>query len=137
MIEKIRNYFIENDLFDSENRMNVDFLGENATEFSIVKIPINPVVQSFVNGDSLNQLQFQLLSCNSYGADIIQNISNNTFYEEFYKKIKKNNDLGVLPKIEGIETIECLDNGAIASATTNTARYSILMRITYYEKEEE
>lgn len=45
--------------------------------------------------------------------------------------IELNNNEGILPDIDGIETIECLDNGAILDATTNTARYSIQMKITY------
>ena len=39
-------------------------------------------------------------------------------------------------EIDGIESIECINNGAILNTTTNTARYSIQIKITY-EKESE
>ena len=36
MIEKIRQYLIDNDIIDENCRINVDFLGEEPTEFAIV-----------------------------------------------------------------------------------------------------
>lgn len=131
MIEKIRKYLIENGIVDEECRVNVDFLGENPTEFAIIPIAVNPILKKYIDGSSLRQYQFQLISCNYYGADVMQNMANSKFYEELYDKIESNNDDGILPDIKGIESIECLNNGAILDVTTNTARYSIQMKITY------
>lgn len=131
MIEKIRKYLIENGIVDEECRVNVDFLGENPTEFAIIPIAVNPILKKYIDGSSLRQYQFQLISCNYYGADVLQNMANSKFYEELYDKIETFNDEGVLPDIKGIESIECLNNGAILDVTTNTARYSIQMKITY------
>ncbi len=131
MIEKIRKYLIENEIVDEECRVNVDFLGENPTEFAIIPIAVNPILKKYIDGSSLRQYQFQLISCNYYGADVMQNMANSKFYEELYDKIESNNDDGILPDIKGIESIECLNNGAILDVTTNTARYSIQMKITY------
>lgn len=131
MIEKIRKYLIENEIVDEECRVNVDFLGENPTEFAIIPIAVNPILKKYIDGSSLRQYQFQLISCNYYGADVMQNMANSKFYEELYDKIESNNDDGILPDIKGIEGIECLNNGAILDVTTNTARYSIQMKITY------
>ena len=61
----------------------------------------------------------------------MQNIENSTFYEKLYDLIEDNNNKGIWPDIKGIESIECLDNGAILDATTNTAKYSIQRKITY------
>lgn len=131
MIEKIRKYLIENKIVDEECRVNVDFLGENPTEFAIIPIAVNPILKKYIDGSSLRQYQFQLISCNYYGADVLQNMANSKFYEELYDKIETFNDDGKLPDIDGIESIECLNNGAILDVTTNTARYSIQMKITY------
>lgn len=133
-IEKIRQYFIDNDIIPEDFRINVDFLGEQPTEFALEPIPVNPILESYITGDSLRQFQFQLLSCNDYSADVLQNVANSTFYERLYATIEGNNKKGVLPKIEGIESIECLNNGAILDATTNNARYSIQMRVIYYKE---
>lgn len=131
MIEKIRKYLIDNNIIDENYRINVDFLGENPTEFAIVPLPVDPILEKHVDGSSLRQYQFQLISCNDYGADVLQNMSNSKFYEDLYDLIELNNSKGILPDINGIESIECLNNGAILDATTNTARYSIQMKITY------
>lgn len=131
MIEKIREYFIEKKIIDEECRINVDFLSEAPTEFSIEKIPVNPILEAHVDGSSLRQFQFQLVSCNHYGADVLQNMANSEFYENLYTLIEKYNKTGVFPDIDGIETIECLNNGGVDITDINTARYSIQMRITY------
>lgn len=122
---------IDNKIIDEDYRINVDFLGENPTEFAIVPIPVDPILERHVDGSSLRQYQFQLISCNDYGADVLQNMANSKFYEDLYDLIESNNNEGILPDINGIESIECLNNGAILDATTNTARYSIQMKITY------
>lgn len=137
MIEKIRQYFIDNNIIPEDFRINVDFLGEQPTEFALEPIAVNPILENYITGDSLRQFQFQLLSCNAYSADVLQNMANSTFYEDLYATIEENNEKGILPKIEGIESIECLNNGAILSAETQTARYSIQMRVTYYKEKGE
>lgn len=131
IVKQIRQYFIDNNIIDENCRINVDFLGEEPTEFSIVPIRVNPILEKYTTGGSYRQFVFQLLSCNDYGADVMQNIDNSTFYGNLYELIEQNNNNGVLPNIDGIQSIECLDNGGIVNAGTNTARYSIQMRITY------
>jgi hypothetical protein len=132
MIEEIRKYLIKEKILNKENKINVDFLGEEPTEFSIEKLSVNPILETYIDGSTLRQLQFRLVSCESYGQEVSQNIQNNTFYEFLYKMIEDKNKQKILPEISGIEKIECLNDGSIVDATTNTARYSILMRITYY-----
>jgi hypothetical protein len=133
MIEKIRQYLIDNGIIDENCRINVDFLGEEPTEFAIVSIPVDPILEKYLDGSSLRQYQFQLISVNSYGADVIQNMENSSYYEKLYSLIEDNNSNEILPNIDGIYSIECLNNGSILDAGTNTARYAIQMRITYFK----
>ncbi len=133
-LKAIREYLYDNKIIDEKNKINVDFLGEEPTEFSIVPVPVDPIVETYINGISYRQYQFQLLSCQEYGSDVMTNLSNSSFYGELYEKIEKLNKERTLPNIKGIDKIKCLDNGAIQSATPNTARYSILMQILYYKE---
>lgn len=133
MIEKIRQYLIDIDVIDDNCRINVDFLGEEPTEFAIIPIAVDPIIERWITGQSIRQYQFELISCNDYGADVMQNMANSRFYEKLYDLIEKNNKESKLPDIEGIQKIECLNNGAILDANTNTARYSIQMKITYFK----
>lgn len=133
MIEKIRQYLIDNGIIDENCRINVDFLGEEPTEFAIVPISVDPILEKYIDGSSLRQYQFQLISVNSYGADVIQNMENSSYYEKLYSLIEDNNSNEILPNVDGIYSIECLNNGSILDAGTNTARYAIQMRITYFK----
>ena len=135
MIEKIRDYFKENvTLAEEFDNILVDFLGEDATSYSIEPIPVEPVLRQYRDGGSLNQYVFQFGSREFYDNSVAQNINNLGFYEKFQEEIETNNKNGVLPEITGIQSIECLNNGTIQDVQSGTAKYVIQMRITY-EKE--
>ena len=45
--------------------------------------------------------------------------------------IENNNREGILPDIDGIQSIECLTEGTIQDVQNGVAKYVIQMRITY------
>ena len=135
MIEKIRDYFKSKvTLAEEFDNILVDFLGEDATSYSIEPIPVEPKIRPYRDGGSLNQYVFQFGSREFYDNSVAQNINNLGFYEKFQNEIETNNKNGVLPDIAGIQSIECLNNGTIQDVQSGTAKYVIQMRITY-EKE--
>lgn len=135
MIEEIRNYFLKNVSLTKEfDNILADFLGDEATSYSIEPIPVEPKLRPYRDGGSLNQYVFQFGSREFYDNSVAQNINNLGFYERFQEEIETNNKNGVLPNIKGIQSIECLNNGTIQDVQNGTAKYVIQMRITY-EKE--
>ena len=135
MIEKIRDYFKSKvTLAEEFDNILVDFLGEDATSYSIEPIPVEPKLKLYADGGSLNQYVFQFGSREFYDNSVAQNINNLGFYDKFQEEIETNNKNGVLPEITGIQSIECLNNGTIQDVQSGTAKYVIQMRITY-EKE--
>ena len=66
-----------------------------------------------------------------YSQDTINNLKNIGFFEQFENKIKSNNEEGILPNIDGIESIECLNCGTMNNADGNTAEFDIQIQITY------
>jgi len=135
MIEKIRDYFKENvTLAEEFDNILVDFLGEDATSYSIEPIPVEPKLKPYTDGGSLNQYVFQFGSREFYDDSVAQNINNLGFYENFQEEIKINNKMGILPDIKGIQSIECLNNGTIQDVQHGSAKYIIQLRIIY-EKE--
>ena len=135
MIDKIREYFKKNVTLAKEyDNILADFLGEDATSYSIEPIPTEVVVREYSDGGSLNQLVFQFGSREFYDNSVAQNISNLDFYEKFQEEIETNNKNGVLPDIVGIQSIECLNNGTIQDVQSGTAKYVIQMRITYMKE---
>ena len=133
MISKIRQYFFDLGIIDENSNINVDFLSNKPIEYVIEPIPVEPVIRQYADGSSLRQFVFQFGSREYFGADVIQNMKNTEFYEDFSELIEDNNKKGVLPKIDGIQSIECLNNGTINEDNTNNAKYVIQMRITYYK----
>ena len=133
MISKIRQYFFDLGIIDENSNINVDFLSNEPIEYVIEPIPSEPVIRQYADGSSLRQFVFQFGSREYFGADVIQNMKNTEFYEDFSELIEDNNKKGVLPKINGIQSIECLNNGTINEDNTDNAKYVIQMRITYYK----
>ena len=133
MISKIRQYFFDLGIIDENSNINIDFLSNKPIEYVIEPIPMEPVIRQYADGSSLRQFVFQFGSREYFGADVIQNMRNTEFYEDFSELIEDNNKKGVLPKIDGIQSIECLNNGTINEDNTDNAKYVIQMRITYYK----
>lgn len=133
MIEKIKEYFMENvTLAEEFNNILADFLGEDATDYVIEPVPIEPKLKQYADGSYLGQLTFNFGSREYYDDSKAQNIENLDFYEKFQKEIEENNAKHILPDIDGIQSIECLSNGTIQDIQKGTAKYVIQMRITYY-----
>ena len=132
MIDKLRNYFFELGIIDENSNINVDFLSNEPIQYVIEPIPVEPIIKPYKDGGSLRQFVFQFGSREYFGADVVQNMANTEFYEKFSALIEDNNRKGVLPEIDGIQSIECLSNGTINEDNTNNAKYVIQMRITYY-----
>ena len=132
MIDKLRNYFFDLGIIDENSNINVDYLSNEPIQYVIEPIPVEPIIKPYKDGGSLRQFVFQFGSREYFGADVVQNMANTEFYEEFSALIEDNNRKGVLPKIDGIQSIECLSNGTINEDNTDNAKYVIQMRITYY-----
>lgn len=133
MVDKLREYFFSLGIIDENSNINVDFLSNEPIEYVIEPIPVEPIIRPYRDGGSLRQFVFQFGSREYFGADVIQNMKNTEFYEDFSALIEDNNRKGVLPNIDGIQSIECLSNGTINKDNTDNAKYVIQMRITYYK----
>lgn len=122
--------------FEGAIKVNVDYLGDESTVYSIDEVPCDPIIKKYINGDSIRQYEFIFASRESYGVDVLNNISNSGFYEDFANWIEEQNTISNLPKLENKEcrTIECLTTGYAFQTDVDKARYQIQMRITYYQK---
>ena len=121
--------------FDGAVKVNVDYLGEESTAYSIEETPCEPIIKKYVDGSSIRQFEFIFCSRESYGPDVLQNISNCGFYEDFANWIEEENAKNNLPILDGKEcrSIECLTTGYAFQTDVDKARYQIQMRITYFQ----
>ena len=136
-IAKLGKYLetILEELNDKYRKINADFLGIEVNNYSLDKIPTASIVEPYITGGGLYKDVYSFRSRNAYSSDRLSNLKNIGFFEEFQRKINSNNDNGVLPEIENIESIECLNQGTFNSADESgkTAVFDIQLQIVYRE----
>ena len=137
-ISKLRSYLFEiiNTLTTNSNyQINANMLSNKVGDYSLDKIPTSSTVESWITGIEIHRDVYSFRSRKSYSQDTINNLKNIGFFEEFERKIKSNNRKGVLPDIENIESIECLNCGTmISNDDGKTGTFDIQIQITYREE---
>lgn len=139
-IEKLREYLFNVIISLTNNsnfQINADMLSTKIGDYSLDKIPTDPIVERWISGITRKRDLYSLRSRKAYSQDTINNLTNIGFFEEFEKKIKSNNDKGILPEIDNIQTIECLNCGSLNSVNGIQATFDIQIEITYIEKDTE
>lgn len=136
-ISKLRLYLfnIINTLTTSRNyQINADMLSNKVGDYSLDKIPTNTEVEKWIIGVAKKKDVYSFRSRKPYQPDAIKNLENIGFFEEFESIIKSNNEEGVLPEIDNIESIECLNCGTLNNVEGTQATFDIQIQITYREE---
>lgn len=136
-ISKLRMYLFEtiNTLTTNRNyQINANMLSNKVDDYSLDKIPTDKEVEEWIIGGGVRRDVYSFRSRKTYSQDTIVNLKNMGFFEQFERAIKNNNDEGVLPDIEGIESIECLNPFTMLSNDDGKlATFDIQIQITYRE----
>ena len=134
-VTKLRTYLMSviSELIEQYGEMNINFLSKEPNNYSLDKIPVNPTQEQWIIGNFLNRDVYSFRSRVNYSADTMTNIENIGFFETFEKLIKQKNDNNILPDINGIQSIRCLNCGSLNNANTNTAEFDIQIQIEYRE----
>lgn len=133
-INKLRSYLlgiIDTLLTDKKYQINANMLSADINNYSIDKTPTETVVEKWITGNTIQRDLYSFRSRNSYSQDTLNNLLNVGFFEKFEDIINSNNEKGILPEIENIERIECLNSGSMTNASTNSAEFDIQIQITY------
>lgn len=133
-ISKLREYLfgVINTLTENRNyQINADMLSNDIDNYSLDKIPTASVVSRWISGVEIHRDVYSFRSRMSYSQDTIDNLSNIGFFEQFENAIKTNNEEGILPNINNIEKIECLNCGTLNNTDGTTAEFDIQIQITY------
>ena len=135
-ISKLRKYLfsiIDGITSVDKYQINANMLSNDINNYSLDKIPVNSEVEKWIIGNAKKRDVYSFRSRMAYSQDTINNLKNVGFFEIFERTIKSNNDRGVLPDIEGIESIQCLNCGTMSSADTNTSEFDIQIQVTYID----
>ena len=133
-VSKLRNYLfniIDGIVDDKKYQINVDMLSKDINNYSLDKIPVSSEVERWITGFEIHRDVFMFRSRMAYSQDVINNLKNVGFFEVFESIIKENNENKVLPEIDGIEEIRCLNCGTMRDANTNTCEFQIQIEIRY------
>ena len=133
-ISKLREYLfgVINTLTENRNyQINADMLSNDIDNYSLDKIPTASVVSRWISGVEIHRDVYSFRSRMAYSQDTIDNLSNIGFFEQFENAIKTNNEEGILPDIDNIESIECLNCGTLNNTDGVTAEFDIQIQITY------
>ena len=136
-ISKLRTYLfsiIDTLTTDKSYQINANMLDNDINNYSLDKIPTASTISKWINGVEIHRDVYSFRSRMAYSQDTINNLLNIGFFEKFESIIKSNNKKGILPEINGIQNIECLNCGTMNSADTNTAEFDIQLQITYREE---
>ena len=136
-ITKLRNYLLNviKTINTNTKQINANMLSNKVDNYSLDKIPVDTEIEQWIIGNVVHRDVFSFRSRMAYSQDTINNLNNIGFFEEFENIIKSNNDKGILPDIDNIETIECLNCGSLNSVDGTQATFNIQIQITYRESD--
>lgn len=133
-ISKLREYLL-NILKDIIEELNVSYLDSEIESYSLTRMPVTPIIEKWIVPISKKKEVYNFVSRKVFSNDLKENLLNIGFFENFESRIIKNNKNKILPEIENIEKVECLNCGTIQSVTAETSIFSIQIQITYREEE--
>ena len=133
-INKIRLYLFDiiQEIIDDDNfQINADMLSDEVNNYSLNKIPVASTVEKWIIGTTIYKDVFSFRSRKAYSPDTINNLENIGFFEAFETLIETKNKAKILPDIDGVLEIKCLNCGTMINATTKTATFDIQIQIEY------
>ncbi len=136
VMEGIRDY-LSACPYLAKGALRVDYLGDRPTEYTVEAVPSDRVVTQYADGGTLREFLFLFASREEYGSDVLQNLENSGFYEQFSDWLSAQDQAGrfpVLPEGKEPQRIETLSGGYLLDAQEHSARYQIQCRLLYYQK---
>lgn len=135
LIQAVRNYLMNCPLLKDGVLLSVDQLGAEIS-YTIDTVPCNPIIKKYTDGGSRRQFQFVFASREKYGGQVLENIENSGFYEQFSDWLEQQSWNRIFPDLGNYRTpygIEILSRGYINDAEDDTARYQIQLNLIYYQ----
>ena len=113
IIEAVRSFLRTCPLLAGE-RLNVDFLPEEAKTYSIDVVPCRAILEEYIDGSSLRQFLFVISSREFHGQELKTNVGNLAFYEQLGDWMEAQSRATILPAMafgKRADKIEVLTSG--------------------------
>ena len=124
--------FLETCPLLKKGKVNLDYIKEQPQSYSVDETPVDPVLNEFRDGGRRLQIQFDFSIQANFS--VLENIKNSMFCDKITNWVYEQNQIGNLPKINGIDWIKCLGRGTLTQTTEKTAIYSIPMQVAYIKE---
>ena len=137
IIKSLFRWFGDCDCLCDDTKLNVDYLGEDAEQYSIEAVPCKTVINQYPDGSAKCQYLFIFASRNYYGEDESINMANLEFYERLEEWIAEQNLNGKLPKLPDgctAQSVKVQSSGYVLDNDTKTARYQIQCQLKYIKQ---
>ncbi|MCI1955367.1 MAG: hypothetical protein LKJ21_03200 [Oscillospiraceae bacterium] len=136
IIQSLYDYFKACPLL-GDGKINVDYLPEKTREYTIDAITGDPYIKRYARGAAMKQYLFAFGNREFYGPDVLQNIANSGFYEDFSDWLEQQTKARNFPALGPGKTprkIEAQSTGYLFGASPDSARYQIQCRLIYYQE---
>ena len=134
LIAATKDYLLTYDGLDEDAAFLVDVLGKEPTQYSLVPLPGESVLATYIDGKTQRQFTFALQST-EYTADNPHRIANYAFYEAFADWIETQNNAENFPDLDAgktPESIEILGQPILLEfGESGTGIYQIQCRLVY------
>lgn len=115
----------------------IDYIGSNPTEYSIAPSPGSRIIQEYIDGSSLREFTFVLMSSQRTSADL-ERLENSGFYEAFADWLESQTEAGVLPNLGAGKTAELIEATGwgylYQEGNSETGIYQIQCRLQYEQE---
>lgn len=120
-----------------DQRLNVDFLPADAGSYSLDVVPCKEWVKHYIDGSGERQFLFNLSSREAFDDTLCRQMENVGFYEAFSEWLEGQTKNGILPLLGDGKTarkVEAVTSGYPFVQGTNTAKYQIQCKLTYFQE---
>lgn len=119
------------------NSFNVNYLDRDSNSYMIEESPGDPIVKTYINGDTIKKYNFVFASREIYSEDLNQNIQNSGFYEKLQDWIEECNNKNILPDLGDnkiSQNIKVTTSAYLFDNELDRCQYQIQMCLTYFQK---
>lgn len=115
----------------------VDYLGSMPTEYTIVPLPGERIVESYVDGSSYREYPFAFQSAEST-ADDLERLESQGFFEAFADWLESQTDEENFPILESGKTATKIESTGwgylFQQGESQTGIYNIQCKLTYFQE---
>lgn len=125
----LQHFYKELNIEDKEDKSNLFKLEEIGTE---------PLVKKYVNGDSINQIEFMFTTGNEYDEELITQLQSSEFNKELIEYLNKNikNELFKEDDSREVLKLQVTSNGEVKEGIiSGMATYEIKFKLVYFKEE--